>query len=110
MVSRQNAQLLPWFHEQCEKHGILYTPEDCFAYMHELPERLRFARAGAGFVKVTHQIYMGVCIIHLVFFGYSVFDYLQDYLFTRGMAEGSQNMVLGLDISMISYRNLKRSR
>lgn len=37
--SLRNAELMPFFHEQCEKHGILHTPEDCFAYMHELPER-----------------------------------------------------------------------
>ena len=39
VVSLKNAELMPYFHEQCEKHGILHTPEDCFSYMHELPER-----------------------------------------------------------------------
>ena len=39
VVSSRNAELMTWFHDQCEKHGILHTPETCFAYMHELPER-----------------------------------------------------------------------
>ena len=39
VVSSRNAELMTWFHDQCEKHGILHTPEACFAYMHELPER-----------------------------------------------------------------------
>ena len=38
VVSPRNGELLPWFHEQCEKHDILHTPENCFAYMHEMPE------------------------------------------------------------------------
>lgn len=39
VVSNRNAELMTWFHAQCEKHSILHTPETCFAYMHELPER-----------------------------------------------------------------------
>lgn len=39
VVSLKNAELMPYFHKQCEKHGILHTPEACFSYMHELPER-----------------------------------------------------------------------
>ena len=39
VVSSRNAELMTWFHDQCEKHSILHTPEACFAYMHELPER-----------------------------------------------------------------------
>ena len=39
VVSSRNAELMTWFHDQCEKHGILHTPETCFTYMHELPER-----------------------------------------------------------------------
>ena len=39
VVSSRNAELMTWFHDQCEKHSILHTPETCFAYMHELPER-----------------------------------------------------------------------
>ena len=39
VLSRRNAELMSRFHETCEKAGILHTPEDCFAYMRELPER-----------------------------------------------------------------------
>ena len=39
VVSSRNAELMTWFHDQCEKHSILHTPETCFTYMHELPER-----------------------------------------------------------------------
>ena len=39
VVSSRNAELMTWFHDQCENHGILHTPETCFTYMHELPER-----------------------------------------------------------------------
>ena len=39
VISSRDAQIMPWFHEQCEKHGILHTPEDCFAYMNDLPNR-----------------------------------------------------------------------
>ena len=39
VVSSESAHLMRWFAEQCEKYGILHTPEECFAYMHELPER-----------------------------------------------------------------------
>ncbi len=39
VLSRRNAELMSRFHETCEKAGILHTPEDCFAYMRELPEQ-----------------------------------------------------------------------
>ncbi len=39
VLSRRNADLMSRFHETCEKAGILHTPEDCFAYMRELPEQ-----------------------------------------------------------------------
>ncbi len=38
IVSPNNAALMRLFHETCEAHGILHTPEDCFAYLQELPE------------------------------------------------------------------------
>ena len=38
-VSSRNAELMALFHERCEKEGILHTPDECFAYMHEMPER-----------------------------------------------------------------------
>ena len=37
--SPQNEQLMTYFHSECEKHGIRHTPEDCFRYLHELPDR-----------------------------------------------------------------------
>jgi hypothetical protein len=27
------------FHETCEKHGIIHDVDECFQYLHELPER-----------------------------------------------------------------------
>ena len=37
-----NAEALSTiFHNLCETHGILSNPEDCFRFMHELPERNR---------------------------------------------------------------------
>lgn len=39
VISDQNDTLLPYFHERCADNGILHTPEDCFAFMHDLPER-----------------------------------------------------------------------
>lgn len=38
IVSPRNDALMRIFHETCEAHGILHTPEDCFAYLQELPE------------------------------------------------------------------------
>ncbi|SFQ29558.1 DNA repair photolyase [Lachnospiraceae bacterium XBB1006] len=37
--SEHNAELMRMFHEQCEKRGVLHTPEDCFRYMQKMPER-----------------------------------------------------------------------
>ena len=36
--SPNHAYLMQIFHETCEAHGILHTPEDCFRYLQELPE------------------------------------------------------------------------
>lgn len=38
IVSPNHTALMPLFHAICEKHGILHTPEDCFAYLNTLPE------------------------------------------------------------------------
>ena len=39
-VPSPNAgKLMELFRSFCLEHGILYRPEECFAYMHELPER-----------------------------------------------------------------------
>ena len=37
--SPDRVQLMNLFHSFCREHGILHRPEECFAYMHELPER-----------------------------------------------------------------------
>ena len=39
VISERNPELMHRFRERCRRHGIMYTPEECFAYMHELPER-----------------------------------------------------------------------
>lgn len=39
VISDLSAEWMPVFHERCEKHGILHTPEDCFTYMQEMPDR-----------------------------------------------------------------------
>lgn len=33
--------LMRLLHDFCEQHGMLHTPEDCFAYLHTLPEKHR---------------------------------------------------------------------
>ena len=38
VVSEQSGRLMARFHELCEKHGVLHAPEQCFAYLRELPE------------------------------------------------------------------------
>lgn len=37
IMSPQHGRLIRIFHETCEAHGILHTPEQCFAYLRELP-------------------------------------------------------------------------
>lgn len=39
MVSPRKDELMQYFTETCEKHGILHTPDDCFQYINEMPER-----------------------------------------------------------------------
>ncbi len=39
--SRRSAELMALFHETCEKNHLLHTPDECFAYLHEMPERYR---------------------------------------------------------------------
>ena len=34
-----NDELMAIFHETCEKHGIIHDIDECFQYLHELPER-----------------------------------------------------------------------
>ena len=37
--SEHNEELMTIFHETCEKHGIIHDVDECFQYLHELPER-----------------------------------------------------------------------
>ena len=37
-VSENSGRLMARFHALCEAHGILHDPEECFAYLRELPE------------------------------------------------------------------------
>lgn len=37
--SDSRESLFRLFHETCEAHGILHDPEECFAYLREMPER-----------------------------------------------------------------------
>ena len=39
VVSDNSGRLMAKFHEICEARGILHEPEECFAYLRELPER-----------------------------------------------------------------------
>ena len=39
VVSDQSEELMALFHRRCEERGVLHTPEDCFRYTGELPER-----------------------------------------------------------------------
>ena len=41
LPSPNSAALLRLFHKTCAENGILSTPEDCFRYLGELPERER---------------------------------------------------------------------
>lgn len=37
--SRKSHNLMARFHSECEKHGILHTPDACFRYLREMPQR-----------------------------------------------------------------------
>ena len=37
--SPDNAKLMDLFHAECEKHGVLHDPDDCFRYIAEIPDR-----------------------------------------------------------------------
>ena len=39
--SPEARALLRLFHEQCEKHGVIHDPEECFRYIATLPEEQR---------------------------------------------------------------------
>lgn len=38
VVSGNSGRLMKRFHALCETHGVLHDPEQCFAYLRELPE------------------------------------------------------------------------
>jgi len=38
VASSRSGRLMARFHETCEKYGLLHEPEQCFAYLRELPE------------------------------------------------------------------------
>lgn len=39
LPSPRNKELSALVINECKKHGIMYTPEECFAYLNELPEK-----------------------------------------------------------------------
>ena len=39
VVSDRNDELMELFHTECEKHGVLHTPTDCFRYISEIPDQ-----------------------------------------------------------------------
>ncbi len=39
LQSPRNKELSALVINECKKHGIMYTPEECFAYLNELPEK-----------------------------------------------------------------------
>lgn len=39
LPSPRNKELSALVRNECKKHGIMYTPEECFAYLNELPEK-----------------------------------------------------------------------
>ena len=41
LAGEKNDELMALFHAECEKRGVLHRPDDCFAYIRELPEKFR---------------------------------------------------------------------
>lgn len=39
VLSPDNDRLMRLFHSECEKHGVLHDPDECFRYIAEMPER-----------------------------------------------------------------------
>ena len=39
VVSPHSRKWMAYFHDACERRGVLHTPEDCFRFTSELPER-----------------------------------------------------------------------
>lgn len=39
--SDHSVELMQLFHHACEQHGVLHTPDDCFSYIQDLPEKYR---------------------------------------------------------------------
>ncbi|MBR1708568.1 MAG: radical SAM protein [Clostridia bacterium] len=41
VVSDHNEELMKMFHTECEKRGVLHTPDECFRYTGDLPEKYK---------------------------------------------------------------------
>ena len=39
LTSPNNNALMRLFQDKCRRHGIMYRPDECFAYMNEIPEK-----------------------------------------------------------------------
>lgn len=39
LASPNEARLMDLFVKRCQERGVMYNPNDCFAYMHEFPEK-----------------------------------------------------------------------
>ena len=39
--SPDSKELMEFFRETCRANGILYTPEDCFKFLRDFPEKYR---------------------------------------------------------------------
>ena len=39
VVSDNNEKLMKYFYKRCKKNHILYTPDECFNYINEMPEK-----------------------------------------------------------------------
>lgn len=37
--SAHSAELMAYFHRECERHGVLHTPQECFSWIAEMPPR-----------------------------------------------------------------------
>lgn len=39
VLSERSEELMAFFSKECEKRGVLHTPEDCFRYIREMPKQ-----------------------------------------------------------------------
>lgn len=40
IISKNDKELMDYFHKKCEENNILHYPDDCFEYINEMPERV----------------------------------------------------------------------